>query len=189
MILIDICHSINPTRALALFGQSVKGNIEWGWEVPKLSTLFAKLVTKKSSLNEYGIRSSWLGHDQQPGQDKSMWIHHFFVMQFVHPYFRPPRDWDGKAPHAQRIERSFSCTRKERSTSGWSTIKILLITNLLPVSEECRNTQFFGKGNVGLLLSLIVILADLTMMTKYTCFGMAKRWFTCLVYCLVSCYL
>lgn len=88
-----------------------------------------------------------------------------------------------------RIERSFSCTRKERSTSGWSTIKILLITNLLPVSEECRNTQFFGKGNVGLLLSLIVILADLTMMTKYTCFGMAKRWFTCLVYCLVSCYL
>jgi len=112
LILIDICHSINPTRALALFGDSVKGNIEWGWEVPKLSKLFAKLVTKKSSLNEYGIRSSWYGHDH-PGQDKAMWIHHFFVMQFVHPYFRPPRDWDGKTPHAHFKNRKIQFLHKK----------------------------------------------------------------------------
>jgi len=55
----------------------VKGNnVEWGWEVPKLSKLFAKIVTKKTSINEFGIRSSWYGHNKI-GHDKAMWIHHF----------------------------------------------------------------------------------------------------------------
>ena len=76
LVLVEICNSINPTRALALFGERVKGNVEWGWEMPKLSKLFAKIVTKKSSLNDFGIRSSWYGHDVK-GQDKAMWIHHF----------------------------------------------------------------------------------------------------------------
>jgi hypothetical protein len=44
--LVDIWNSINPNRALALFGESVKGNVEWGWEGPKLSKLFAKIMTK-----------------------------------------------------------------------------------------------------------------------------------------------
>ena len=52
LVLVEICNSINPTRALALFGERVKGNVEWGWEVPKLSKLFAKIVTKKTSLND-----------------------------------------------------------------------------------------------------------------------------------------
>ena len=93
MLLVEICHGINPNRAQALFGEIVKGNVEWGWEVPKLSKLFAKIVTKKAIIHDYGIRSSWYGHDID-GHDKALWIHHFFVMQFVHPYFRPPRDWD-----------------------------------------------------------------------------------------------
>jgi hypothetical protein len=59
LLLVDICQAINPTRALALFGESVKGNVEWGWEVPKLSKLFTKIVTKKTSINDFGIRSSW----------------------------------------------------------------------------------------------------------------------------------
>ena len=98
LVLVEICNSINPSRALALFGERVKGNVEWGWEMPKLSKLFAKIVTKKTSLNDFGIRSSWYGHDVK-GQDKAMWIHHFFVLQFVHPYFRPPREWDFSTPH------------------------------------------------------------------------------------------
>jgi hypothetical protein len=87
LLLVEICNSIIPTRTLALFVESVKGNVEWGWEVPKLSKLFAKIVTKKTSLNDFGIRSSWYGHDAK-GHDKVMWIHQYFVMQFVHPYFR-----------------------------------------------------------------------------------------------------
>ena len=98
LLLVEICQTLNPTRAQALFGESVKGNVEWGWEVPKLSKLFAKITTKKTSMNDYGIRSSWYGHDRK-GHDKAMWIHHFFVMQFVHPYFRPPREWDFSTPH------------------------------------------------------------------------------------------
>ena len=74
LLLVEICNSINPTRALALFGESVKGNVEWGWEVPKLSKLFAKIVTKKTSINDFGIRSSWYGHTAK-GHDKAMWIH------------------------------------------------------------------------------------------------------------------
>jgi hypothetical protein len=98
LLLVEFCHTLNPTRAQALFGETVKGNVEWGWEVPKLSKLFAKITTKKTSMNDYGIRSSWFFHDHK-GHDKAMWIHHFFVMQFVHPYFRPPRDWDFSTPH------------------------------------------------------------------------------------------
>jgi len=85
LLLVDICQGINPTRALALFGESVKGNnVDCGWEVPKLSKLFAKIVTKKTSINDFGIRSFWYGHNKM-GHNKAMWIHHFFVMQFVHP--------------------------------------------------------------------------------------------------------
>ncbi len=37
LLLVDICQGINPTRALALFGESVKGNnVEWGWDKHKL---------------------------------------------------------------------------------------------------------------------------------------------------------
>lgn len=98
-VLIEICKDINLSRALTLFSVRARGdNVEWGWEVPKLSKLFAKVVTKKSSINQYGIKSSWFGADLE-GHDKAMWIHHFFIMQFVHPYFRPPCDWDFKTPH------------------------------------------------------------------------------------------
>ena len=71
LLLVDICQGINPTRALALFGESVEGNnVEWGWEVPKLSKLFAKIVTKKTSINDFGIRSSWYGYNKT-GHDKA----------------------------------------------------------------------------------------------------------------------
>lgn len=98
LLLVDICQMMNPTRALALFGETKRGNIEWGWEVSTLNKLFSTIVTKKTSLTSHGVRSSWYGHGT-PGHDKAMWIHHFFVMQFVHPYFRPPRDWDFVTRH------------------------------------------------------------------------------------------
>ena len=112
MRLVDICRSINPTRAQALFGESIKGNVEWGWEVPKLSKLFAKIVTKKTSINEYGIRSSWYGHDMM-GHNKALWIHQFFVMQFIHPYFWPPRDWDFSTPHEHFKHRTIKFLHKK----------------------------------------------------------------------------
>jgi hypothetical protein len=112
MLLLVICNSINPTRALALFGESVKGNVEWGWEVPKLSKLFAKIVTKKTSITDFGIRSSWYGHDAK-GHNKAMWIHHFFVMQFVHPYFPPPREWDFSTPHEHFKHREIKFLHKK----------------------------------------------------------------------------
>ena len=112
LLLVEFCHNLNPTRAQALFGETVKGNVEWGWEVPKLSKLFAKITTKKTSMNDYGIRSSWFFHDHK-GHDKAMWIHHFFVMQFVHPYFRPPHDWDFSTPHDHFKNRTIKFLHKK----------------------------------------------------------------------------
>ena len=60
----------------------------------------------------FGIRSSWYGHDVK-GQDKAMWIHHFFVLQFVHPYFRPPREWDFKTPHEHFKHREIKFLHKK----------------------------------------------------------------------------
>jgi hypothetical protein len=113
LLLVDICQGINPTRALALIGESVKGNnVEWGWEIPKLSKIFAKIVTKKISINEFGIRSSWYGHNKT-GHDKAMGIYPFFVMQFVHPYFRPPREWDFSTPHEHFKHRDIKFLHKK----------------------------------------------------------------------------
>ena len=87
MILVEICFDIDPERAMALFGEKDDGKTTLGWKVPMPKTLFSALTNRKHALNKFGVKSSWSFHNYE-GYTEAMWIHHFFVMQFVHPYFR-----------------------------------------------------------------------------------------------------
>ena len=91
MVLVEICFDIDPQRAMAVFGEKDHGKTTLGWDVPKLKTLFSALTNRKHALNKFGVKSSWSFQDYE-GYTEAMWIHHFFVMQFVHPYFRPRPD-------------------------------------------------------------------------------------------------
>jgi hypothetical protein len=91
MVLVEICFDIDPQRAMAVFGEKDHGKTTLGWNVPKLKTLFSALTNRKHALNKFGVKSSWSFQDYE-GYTEAMWIHHFFVMQFVHPYFRPRPD-------------------------------------------------------------------------------------------------
>ncbi len=91
MILVEICFDIDPERAMALFGDKDNGKTKLGWKAPLLKTLFSALTNRKFALNKFGVKSSWT-FQNYVGYTKAMWIHHFFIMQFVHPYFRPRPD-------------------------------------------------------------------------------------------------
>jgi len=91
MILVEICFDIDPERAMALFGEKDNGKTTLGWKPPMLKTLFSALTNRKYAFNKFGVKSSWTFHVYE-GYTEAMWIHHFFVMQFVHPYFCPRPD-------------------------------------------------------------------------------------------------
>ena len=62
-----------------------------GWKAPELKKLFSALTNRKYFFNTFGVKSSWT-FQNHAGYTEAIWIHHFFVMQFVHPYFRPRPD-------------------------------------------------------------------------------------------------
>jgi hypothetical protein len=63
-----------------------------GWDSPNLRAIF-------SQANAYcvkwrkGIISSWVGYNEHK-YSQCLWIHHWVILQFIHPYFRVRLDQD-----------------------------------------------------------------------------------------------
>ena len=92
MILVEICFDMDPERAMALFGEKENnGKTTLGWKPTTLKKLFSALTNRKYVFNKYGVKSSWT-FQNHVGFTEAIWIHHFFVMQFVHPFFHPRPD-------------------------------------------------------------------------------------------------
>jgi hypothetical protein len=70
-----------------------------GWDVPTMKQLCTTCVTYKKKWDN-GIISSWEGYSTKKD---CLWIHHWVLLQFVHPSFSVPCKTDLNEKHPDGI--------------------------------------------------------------------------------------
>ena len=151
MILVEICFDIDPERAMALFGEKENGKTTLGWKPPMLKTLFSALTNRKYAFNKFGVKSSWTFHVYE-GYTEAMWIHHFFVMQFVHPYFRPRPDMNLETGlHHNNFRINFRHKKWHKFIAMVDNEHIKQYQEEVNSKKRSRSTPWFGKESVGTL--------------------------------------
>jgi hypothetical protein len=95
-------YTIQPIRFRKLFSYlysffSENGSL--GWDVPTMKQLCTSCVTYKKKWDN-GIISSWGGYATNK---ECLWIHHWVLLQFVHPSFSVPCKTDFNERHADGI--------------------------------------------------------------------------------------
>jgi hypothetical protein len=89
LVLIKFCLKQNEDMAWKLFGTNIKKSHQLGWQVGELDSLWTasvRYVSKfKSDISSFYKDSQ----DMYKGgkRKESMWIHHFVILQLIHPKF------------------------------------------------------------------------------------------------------
>ena len=87
-LLIWLVQEMEPTIAQQLLLD--RGQPQW--DSPNLKTVFSQAQAYVTKWRK-GIISSWAGYNDQ-NFSKCLWIHHWVILQFIHPFFRVTIDQD-----------------------------------------------------------------------------------------------
>ena len=87
-ILIELVQQMEPFRAHNV----LLNRGESGWPVPNLKQLYSQVNTYVVRFRK-GIISSWIGYNEEK-LSECLWIHHWVILQFLHPTFHVRLSYD-----------------------------------------------------------------------------------------------